>query len=392
ARKFTKNSKNMEIVVFTLGCKVNQCESDSLVHALTDMGHEVTEELVPADLYVVNTCAVTGEAEKKSRQMQARITALNPNAKIIYTGCASEKDPESFAFKSEGNLVTGVFGKGKIPQMLDGVGICLSEPTKTFEDLLAPSTVRTRSYVKIQDGCNSFCSYCIIPYLRGRSRSRDYNKILAEIEGTKPVECVINGVDISDYDFDGVRLAGLIEKLSAVDTRIRFGSLEARVIDDKLLTACKNLKDFAPHFHLSLQSGSDEVLKRMNRKYTADEYYDKVLLIRKYFPDAAITTDIIAGFPTETDENARGTEEFVKKVKFADIHPFPYSSRKGTVASKMPDLNGEIKKKRLDALLRLKAECRKNFEEENVGKVLSVLFERAEDGFAYGYSGNYIRV
>lgn len=384
----------MKIVVFTLGCKVNRSESDSLIRALRNDGHEVTDELVPADLYIVNTCAVTGEAEKKSRQTSARIAALNPSAKIIYTGCASENSPESFIKKGNASLVTGTFKKGDIPKMLREEGIKKSLHDETFEELLPVDSLRARTYVKIQDGCNNFCSYCLIPYLRGRSRSRNPESIINEIKQTNPTECVINGINISDYDYNGVNLAGLVRMLKDFDTRFRFGSIEANVIDDELLSACKELKNFAPHFHLSLQSGANAVLKKMNRHYTTDEYYEKVLLIRRYFKYAGITTDIIAGFPTETDEDAAETAEFVKKVGFSDIHPFPFSMRKGTACDKlkMQDLSGDIKKARTDELIALKKVCRENFENLNIGRTLTVLTETVEDGYISGYSENYIKI
>ena len=382
----------MRICVFTLGCKVNQSESDSLIKDLKSLGHEVVDELSFCDLYIVNTCAVTGEAEKKSRQTYARILAINPNAKIIYTGCASQKDPESFAKKSDSVLVTGTFNKGEIISLLDKTGLSLFPESKAFEELSTPESLRTRTYVKIQDGCNNFCSYCIIPYLRGRSRSRNSDKIVEEIAKINSPEVVLGGIDISSYNDNGVTLTGLINKLRGTVSRIRIGSFEVGVINDELLTALKNLKDFAPHFHLSLQSGCDEVLKKMNRRYTTSEYLEKVNLIRKYFPNAGITTDIIVGFPTETEENAFATLEFVKEVAFSDIHPFPYSHRTGTVASKLIDINGDVKKARLNKLIELKKQLKNEFLEKNVGNVVRVLFETDENGYFAGYSENYIRV
>jgi threonylcarbamoyladenosine tRNA methylthiotransferase MtaB len=381
-----------KICVFTLGCKVNQCESDSLIRGLVDLGYAVTDELEFADLYIVNTCAVTGEAEKKSRQMRARIFAINPDARIIFTGCATEKDPDSFISKDNVQLVTGTFNKGEILNMLSDSGVKISEHTKVYEDMLTPSSLRARTYVKVQDGCDNFCSYCIIPYLRGRSRSRSIDSIVAEIEETKPTECVLNGINISDYHYNGVNLAGLLEALTGFDTRFRIGSLEVGVISDEFLLATKKLKNFAPHFHLSLQSGSDAVLKKMNRHYTTDEYLQKVNLIKKYYPLAGITTDIIVGFPTETDNDVDKTIEFISKVGFSDIHPFPFSPRSGTLAYKMKDLPGNIKKQRLDRLIKAKNECRDKFFDLNMDKTLSVLIESIDGDYAVGYSENYIRV
>ena len=382
----------MKAVVFTLGCKVNECESDSLITGLKEKGIEVSDKLEFADLYIVNTCAVTSEAEKKSRQTESRIRKINPKAKIIFTGCATQKNPQAFSSKKDDYLVTGVFSKQKILDMLDQSGEKIFEHTSEFEELLPVSSLRTRTYVKVQDGCNNFCTYCIIPYLRGRSRSRSPEAVVREIEKVKPLEAVINGINLSSYNFNGTNLTGLIKALKTVDCRIRLGSLEVGVIDQDFLTALKELKCFAPHFHLSLQSGSNDVLKKMNRKYTAEEFYEKVLLIRKFFPTAGITTDIIVGFPTETEENFNETVELCKKVQFSDIHAFCFSPRKGTVAYKMSDLNGEIKKARLDKLLQIKSESKLEFAKANCGKVLEFLYEDEKDGYSQGYSKNYLRL
>lgn len=382
----------MKVVVFTLGCKVNECESDSLISALTDRGYEVSDKLEFADIYIVNTCAVTSEAEKKSRQMASRIKKFNPNAKIIFTGCAVQKNPKSFSEKSSEYLITGTFNKHQILDLLTEVGEKISPPCLEFEELNFVKSLRKRTYVKVQDGCNNFCSYCIIPYLRGRSRSRNPENILKEIEFTSPREAVLNGINLSAYDYNGIKLTQLIEMLSKVECRIRLGSLEVNIIDDEFLLALKNLKDFAPHFHLSLQSGSNSVLEKMNRHYTTEEYLEKVNLIRKYFPDAGITTDIIVGFPTETEDDFNETLEFVDKVKFSDIHPFPFSPRSGTVAYKMQDINPQIKKERLNKLLDKKAQMKKEFALKMVNKTFNLLVEEFKDGFYQGYTDNYLRV
>ncbi len=382
----------MKAVVFTLGCKVNECESDSLISGLVDLGYEVSDKLVQADLYIVNTCAVTNEAEKKSRQMASRIKKLSKNAKIIFTGCAVQKNPEQFMDKSNDVLLTGVFNKNEILSLLNEKGNHVSPPCETFEELLPVKSLRTRDYVKVQDGCNNFCSYCIIPYLRGRNRARVPENVYHEIKNTKAKEVVINGINLSAYDYNGLNLTGLIKTLRDLPVRIRLGSLEVNVIDREFLSALKELYDFAPHFHLSLQSGSDSVLKKMNRHYTTAEYLEKVNLIREYFADAGITTDIIVGFPTETEEDFYKTVEFVKKVNFADIHPFPFSSRSGTVASKMKDLDKEVKKQRLDKLLKIKEQCKKDFALNMKNKELDFLFEEVKDGYAVGYTQNYLRV
>ena len=382
----------MKAVVFTLGCKVNESESDSLISGLIERGYEVSDKLEKADLYIVNTCAVTSEAEKKSRQMASRITKLNKQAKIIFTGCATQKSPDDFLQKNNAYLVTGSFNKNSILDLLDECGERLFEEPKEFEELLPVRSLRTRTYIKVQDGCNNFCSYCIIPYLRGRTRSRNPQNVLKEIQLTNPKEAIINGINLSAYNYKGTNLTGLMNSLKSVDCRIRLGSLEVNVIDDEFLSALKQLKDFAPHFHLSLQSGSDTVLRRMNRHYKAEEYYQKVCLIRKYFDKPAITTDVIAGFPEETEEEFNETIEFIKKVEFSDIHPFPFSPRKGTVAYKLKDIDGIVKKARLDKLLQLKKHLKEKYINSFIGQTLQFLPEEKNGDYTEGYSQNYIRL
>lgn len=382
----------MKAVVFTLGCKVNECESDAIASGLIERGYEVTDKLVPADLYIVNTCAVTKEAEKKSRQMQARIKRLNPAAKVIFTGCACQKDANSFVKKNSENLVTGVFNKNAILSLLDKSGAMVSDDIKEYEELPAITTFKSRAFIKVEDGCDYFCSYCVIPYLRGRARSRNPQNVVAEIEKTNPLETVLTGINLSAYNYNGTGLTGLIRALKPLKTRIRLSSLEVNVITEEFLTELKGLYDFAPHFHLSLQSGSNAVLKKMNRRYTAEEYIKKCDLIREYFPAAAITTDIIAGFPTETEENFNETLALIGRVKFADIHAFTFSKREGTAAYKMPDLPPEVKKERTDALLEKKSECKRRFAEFMEGKKEEILCETYKDGYTEGYSKNYLRL
>lgn len=382
----------MKAVVFTLGCKVNDCESGSLIRGLQERGWEVSDELDFADLYILNTCAVTGEAEKKSRQAIARVRAVNPDARIIVCGCAAEKTPEIFAKKQNVQLVTGARQKSKILSLLDGEGIALDEEDKIYDEMPAPVSLKTRAFVKIQDGCNNFCSYCIIPYLRGRSRSRTVESAAQEILSSSAEEVVITGIDISSFQDGNRGLADLLLAVKDANSRIRLGSLEVSVITPQLLEAAKQVRDFAPHFHLSLQSGSDAVLKKMNRHYTGEEYCRRVELIRSYFPDAAITTDIISGFPTETEENFSETLALARRVGFSQIHCFSYSRRTGTVAAKLFELPAEIRKRRLHELLALSHELRQTYEQKFVGKMLELVPEEVRDGYTVGYSENYIRL
>lgn len=382
----------MKAVVFTLGCKVNDCESGSLIRGLQERGWEVSDELVPADLYILNTCAVTGEAEKKSRQAIARVRAVAPQARIIVCGCAAEKTPELFSKKQNVRLVTGARQKSKILALLDEEGVRLDEEDKKYDEMLPPVSFKARAFIKIQDGCNNFCSYCIIPYLRGRSRSRTVESAAAEILSVSAEEAVLTGIDISSYR-DGERdLADLLLAVKDAPCRVRLGSLEVGVITPRLLDAAKCVRDFAPHFHLSLQSGSDGVLKKMNRHYTAEEYLQKVELIRSYFPDAAITTDVITGFPTETEEQFAETCAFVRKVGFSQIHCFSYSRRTGTNAAKLAELPAEVKSRRLHEMLAVAAQLRADYEKQFIGRTLELVPEERKGEYTVGYSQNYIRL
>lgn len=384
----------MKAVVFTLGCKVNGCESASLLHGLAERGWEVSDELVPADLYILNTCAVTGEAEKKSRQAIARIRAVSPHARIAVCGCAAERDPSAFAKKENVFLVTGARQKGEILSLLDAActGVHMDGADRAYDEMPVPLSPKARAFVKIQDGCNNFCSYCIIPYLRGRSRSRSVESAAAEILASGAEEVVITGIDVSSYR-DGERgLADLLLAVKDAPARIRLGSLEVGVITEELLESAKRVRDFAPHFHLSLQSGSDAVLKKMNRHYTGEEYLSRVELIRRYFPAAAVTTDVIAGFPTETEEDFAATLGLCRRARFSQIHCFAYSRRAGTNAAKLKELPAEVRKRRLHELLSLAGELRRNYEAGFIGKELELVPEEMSGGYTVGYSENYIRL
>ncbi len=385
----------MKIVVYNLGCKVNQYESDSIVKTLREQGYEVSEQLEVADAYILNTCAVTNEAEGKSRQCVSRCKKLNQNAKIFVCGCASQNNSQQFFSKEGVFYVSGVGEKMLIPQRLQQNGIFVSPLPNTYEDDFCPTIDRTRAYLKIQDGCNNFCSYCIIPYLRGRSRSRSLQSVVEECKelASNTQEIVLTGVDMSSYGKDfGLGLADLISALSDIKCRIRFGSLEANIIDDNLLQATTRLYNFCPQFHLSLQSGEDSVLKKMNRHYTTDQFLQKVQLIRKYYPMAGITTDLICGFPTETEENFAQTLKFIQQVEFSQIHIFGYSSRAGTVASKMKVLDSQIVKNRQDKASEIATKMKYKFMQSFIGKELEVLLEEEKDGYMQGYSKEYIRV
>ncbi len=375
----------MKAVVFTLGCKVNEVESAAIMSSLEKMGFEVSDKLSFADIYVLNTCAVTREAEKKSRQLVARVKKFNTDAQIFVCGCASEKNCAAFEDKG----VTFVTGAQRKKEIVEKISLLYS---KENCGLSFPKQTKTRAFIKVQDGCNNFCSYCIIPYLRGREKSRKVEDILGEIADCDSPEIVITGINISSYGYDGVTLTDLIKWLSPVKKRIRLGSLECNVIDKELLSALCALYDFAPQFHLSLQSGSSKVLKSMNRHYTREEYIKKCNLIYKYFPSAAITTDIIVGFATETEEDFAESLSIIEEVGFARVHAFAFSPREGTQAFKLKDLPPGIKSQRLHKLLSASALSTQKYINKFLNKPLEVIAEERDGKFWTGYTGNYIKV
>lgn len=375
----------MKAVVFTLGCKVNEVESASIMATLESMGFEVFDSLCPADIYIINTCAVTKEAEKKSRQAITRVRKFNPHADIYICGCASEKD--ACAFTRRG--VTFVCGTRNKENLISAIAAAYS---KSNLSLLFPKQTKTRAFVKIEDGCDNFCAYCIIPYLRGREKSRSIEDITGEIAKITSPEVVLNGINISAYNDNGRTLKDLILALHGAANRIRLGSLECSVITEDFLTALEGLKDFAPQFHLSLQSGSSAVLKAMNRHYTREEYLEKCGLIYKHFPEAAITTDIIAGFPTETEEDFEKSLSIIKEAGFARVHAFAFSPREGTVAYKMKDVPQDVKADRMHRLLQEANSASLRYITGCIGKNYEFVAEEKAGEYYTGYTGNYIKV
>lgn len=371
----------MKAVVFTLGCKVNEVESASVMAALEASGWEVSDKLGYADVFVLNTCAVTREAEKKSRQLIARAKKFNPAAQIYVCGCASFKNKSAFEDKG----VACVFGTGDKSELIKMI-------TGQIAPRIYPKQNKTRAFVKIQDGCNNFCSYCIIPYLRGREKSRSVEDILGEIERCPCKEVVLTGINISSYNDNGRGLAELITSLKGTKKRIRLGSLECMVIDKKLLGALKELYDFAPQFHLSLQSGSNAVLKSMNRHYTREQFLEKCALIYSYFPECSITTDIISGYPTETEEDFQSSLSLISEAGFGRVHAFSFSPREGTVAYRLKDLPADIKKARISRLLAAAQEAETKYISRFSGKILTLLAEEYNGQYTTGYTGNYIKV
>ena len=382
----------MKVAVLTLGCKVNKYESDALIFELKSRGIDATDNLEEADAYIINTCAVTNEAERKSRQMIERARKFNPNAEIYVMGCASQNRPVQFEDRNV-KMIIGTAGKKKIVDELSHSGTHLFELPTAYEDDLFSAQSLTRAFIKIQDGCDHFCSYCIIPYLRGRSRSRSLESIVSEVEKLPDdvKEIVLVGIDVSDFKIDGKKgLGKLLQTLDKYGKRLRLSSMEDSLIDEEFLKVLSTLKNFCPHFHLSLQSGCDNVLKKMNRHYTTDEFAGSVALIRKYFPLAGITTDIIVGFPTETEEDFEETLKFVERVKFSQLHIFHYSKRDGTAASKLyKDLSGKVKNERVKRLEELGDRLKTEFLREN--KTGKVLIEAKNRDYFDGYTENYIK-
>lgn len=384
----------MDVSVFTLGCKTNLYESGQIVTALNNAGHNAFLGLKKADVFVLNTCAITKEAEKKSRQLVARARKLNPACRVIVVGCASQKDSGQFEGISGVTLIGGVADKTKVVNEILRMGVDLEAVPTVYTETVFATQERTRAFVKIQDGCNNFCSYCIVPYLRGRSRSRKIADVVAEVRQANAAETVLIGIDVSQFGRDtGESLPKLFDELAAsgANTRLRLGSLEESVVTPELLQSLTKV-DFCPHFHLSLQSGSDTVLKRMNRKYTTAQYREAVESIRQVFPNAAITTDVIVGFCGETDEEFEQTCNFVRQIAFADIHVFPYSPREGTVAFGWADVDPAVKTARAAKLGEIKLQLKSAFDQKFVGTTATVLVEEKKNGLWQGYTPEYVRV
>lgn len=386
----------MKICVFTLGCKVNFYESDSLINELNKLGYETTNKLEYADIYILNTCCVTNEGERKSRQLISRCKNFNENAKILVCGCASQKNPDQFKEKNV-SVIIGNSNKAEIINLINEENYkVLNELPLCYVDNMQSFSQRVRAYLKVQDGCNNFCSYCIIPYVRGRSRSRSIESVKKEaLDISKScAEIVLTGINLSDYK---PSLIELIESLNDVPSRLRLGSLEVNVITEDFMQRLSKIKNFCPQFHLSLQSGSNFVLKKMNRHYTKEEYLEKVRLIKKYYPFASITTDLIVGFPGETDEYFSESLQTVKDAEFFMVHCFPYSKREGTVASKMPQVLNSEKKERLKQVENLASTLHDNYinklKENNIKQNLLIeeVVEFDDQKYFVGHSEYFVK-
>ena len=379
--------------VITLGCKVNEYESQSILHQLKDAGYEITEGLKYADVYIVNTCAVTNTGERKSRQVMSKIEKLNPNAKIVVCGCAVQNNPNQFLENKNVVAIMGNSGKDEILKLINNENKILPEiDHKCYKNMARPIETRTRQFIKIQDGCDFFCSYCLIPYVRGRSRSRDLTDIIDEIKNTQANEIVLTGINMSDYRIDGsLALKTLIKEIDKLNKRFRISSIECLALDDEILEILARSKNFCPHFHLSLQSACNETLKRMNRHYTIEEFKKIVKKIREKFTNSHIATDLIVGFKGETDEEFANTVKNIEEIEFSSMHIFPYSERSGTVASKLSGAVDKCTTKQREKVLQeLDRKFRRKFLEENIKTKHEVLIEEFDGEYSLGYTENYI--
>ncbi|MBR5122392.1 MAG: tRNA (N(6)-L-threonylcarbamoyladenosine(37)-C(2))-methylthiotransferase MtaB [Anaerotignum sp.] len=395
---------------FALGCKVNQYESEAIAELFAEKGYEIVDIDDEADVYVINTCTVTNFGDKKSRQLIRKVKRQNENAIVCVVGCYAQTAPQEL-MKVEGvNLVLGTKDRAQIVELVEnykvenGVESHVSDIMK--ERLFEPLSIqklanRTRAYLKIQDGCSQYCSYCIIPYARGPIRSREPEDVIAEVKrlaenGFK--EVVLTGIHVASYGKDR-RDTSLLEILRQVHDvegidRIRFSSIEPNVVTEEFAQAIADMPKVCDHFHLSLQSGCDKTLKEMNRKYDTEKYRQAAATLRKYLPEVALTTDIIAGFPGETEEDFQASYDFAKEIGFAKIHAFPYSPKRGTPAAERKDqLLNAVKSERSHRLIELSDKMADDFVQAYVGKEVEVLFERAiEDGVYEGHTTNYIKV
>lgn len=394
----------MKVKIKTLGCKVNFVESLALEERLRKAGFEIVdsnEEI--CDIFILNSCSVTNESDKKSRQALSRNRKMNPDNYSVIMGCYSQVSKDELLENKNVNLVVGNKDKLDISYLMNlgkdkGEKVYDISKYIEFEDLPLHGTgEKTRGFIKIEDGCDNFCSYCIIPFARGRVRSRSIESIKKEATslGQNAKEIVITGIEVASYgkDLKEVTLIDAIEAVheAAPNVRIRLSSLEISVITDDFLRRLKNISQFCDQFHLSLQSGSDNVLKAMNRKYNKESFKKKVDLIRTYYPNAGITTDIIVGFPGEMEEDHESTVQYLKDLKLSRIHIFPYSIRKGTKAANMDQVDGNIKIRRKNELEKLGEELQEEFKNSLLNKKEEVLIEERTKGFFTGYTRNYVK-
>lgn len=397
-----------------LGCKVNAYETEAMQHLLEEAGYEIVPFTQKADVYVINTCSVTNMADRKSRQMLHKAKKNNSDSIVVAAGCYVQTSEKEVLNDLSVDIVIGNDRKHDLVRLLEEYSLDsvndtvddINDGKHDFEELFIDQTKEhTRAFIKVQDGCNQFCSYCIIPYARGRVRSRRFENVIAEVErlaanGFK--EVVLTGIHLSSYGVDFEEAVGLLELIQAVNAvkgieRIRLGSLEPKIVTEHFASELSKLDKICPHFHLSLQSGCDATLKRMNRKYTTKEYERGCELLRKYFVHPAITTDVIVGFPGETEEEFEQTKAYLEHIHFYEMHIFKYSKRKGTRAAVMPDqIDEQVKAARSEKLIALGHDMSKEFRKFYIGKNEEVLFEEkaviSDKEYFVGYTKEYVKV
>ncbi len=397
-----------------LGCKVNAYETEAMQHLLEEAGYEIVPFTQKADVYVINTCSVTNMADRKSRQMLHKAKKNNPDSIVVAAGCYVQTSEKEVLNDLSVDIVIGNDRKHDLVRLLEEYSLDsvndtvddINDGKHDFEELFIDQTKEhTRAFIKVQDGCNQFCSYCIIPYARGRVRSRRFENVIAEVErlaanGFK--EVVLTGIHLSSYGVDFEEAVGLLELIQPVNAvkgieRIRLGSLEPKIVTEHFASELSKLDKICPHFHLSLQSGCDATLKRMNRKYTTKEYERGCELLRKYFVHPAITTDVIVGFPGETEEEFEQTKAYLEHIHFYEMHIFKYSKRKGTRAAVMPDqVDEQIKAARSEKLIALGHDMSKEFRKFYIGKNEEALFEEkaviGDKEYFVGYTKEYVKV
>lgn len=397
-----------KVAFITLGCKVNQYETNAMIQKFIENRYKVVESNEKADIYIINTCTVTNMSDRKSRQMLRRVKELNEKSIVVACGCYAQVAKNELEKIKEIDLILGNNEKKNIIKYLEEY-MQNQQKQIEVEDVMQKRefvdfgsvtyTEKTRAVIKVQDGCDQFCSYCIIPYARGRVRSRKSESILSEIrriaeEGIK--EVVITGIHVASYgkDFkEDYKLIDLLEEINKIEgiKRIRLGSIEPLLINEEFMKRLVKLEKICHHFHLSLQSGCDDTLRRMNRRYTTEQFRDIVNLLRKYYKDVILTTDIIVGFPGETEEEFNKTYQFLKEIKFYKMHVFKYSPRKGTKAAQMKhQIDGNKKEERSQKLIELSNENERNYNKQYIGKNVEVLFEEEKDGNYKGHTSNYI--
>ncbi len=402
----------MKVALHNLGCKVNAYETEAMQELLEEHGYEIVPFKEGADIYVINTCTVTNMADRKSRQMIHRAKKMNPNAIVVAAGCYVQAKEQSGEVDEYIDIIIGNNKKKDLIEILDAYykektskAVIDINHTKEYEEMhLHKTAEHTRAYIKVQDGCNQFCTYCIIPFARGRVRSRAKQDVIREVQDLAAngyQEIVLTGIHLSSYgvDLEGEDLLSLILAVHEVEgiKRIRLGSLEPRIITEEFARTISGLEKMCPHFHLSLQSGCNATLKRMNRRYSAEEYYEKCQLLRKYFDHPALTTDVIVGFPGETEEEFAESKAFIDKVDFYETHIFKYSKRQGTKAAVMENqVPEQIKTLRSNVLLELDQIKRRKYEEMLLGKTVEILVEERVEkngkSVQVGHTKEYVKI